>query len=313
MPKVSPMRRYWQDCSNNVSWVSLFLLSLVGQVNLPSHLTLEGLSFTSALIAIEELAKVDPGISLMCDVQTFFNQLLVKWGSPDQKKKYLPQTTAKSMISMCISEENAGSDAFSMTTRAVIFSRSFLEQSGPSRWPLCNQRKESVGHERPSSGCILRHGQCRFLQRIQGNYSLFGRKRHSWIRNRKERGQSNNETTDHDEFQLGMRSSVTCKLHFKDVKVHKTQILGEFGKGYKVAIEGLNEGRIAIAAQMLGLAQGCFERTLPYLHQRKQFGQSIASFQVWCIPSLIVPGSPISNCKMRVRNRSGKIVDVQCR
>jgi len=202
------------------------------------------------------LAKVDPSVSVACDVQnTLVNTLFRKYGSKQIKEKYLPQLAESKIGCFCLSEVSSGSDAFALKTRADDKGDHYL-LNGSKAW-ITNSYEAEVflvfANVDPAKG--YRGITCFVAEKDWG--VQIGKK----------------------EDKLGIRASSTCTLNFDNVRVPKENILGEVGKGYKYAIEILNEGRIGIAAQMVGLAQGVYDYTLPYLFERQQFGQPIGSFQ----------------------------------
>ncbi|KAI9363257.1 acyl-CoA dehydrogenase/oxidase [Pilaira anomala] len=213
-------------------------------------------SFTSAIITIEELAKVDPSISVICDVQnTLVGTLVRQYGTEYIKKKYLTKLATDSVGCFCLSESGSGSDAFALQTRAVEKDDHYVI-SGSKMW-ITNSGEADIflvfANVDPSKG--YKGITCFIVEKSMG------------VQVAKK------------ESKLGIRASSTCVLNFDEIVVPKENILGEVGKGYKYAIEILNEGRIGIAAQMIGTAQGAFDIALPYLFQRKQFGQFIGDFQ----------------------------------
>ncbi|KAI9274179.1 acyl-CoA dehydrogenase/oxidase [Sporodiniella umbellata] len=213
-------------------------------------------SFTSAIITIEELAKVDPSISVLCDVQnTLVNTLVRTHGSKDLKKRILPRLATNTVGCFCLSESGSGSDAFALQTRAVEKDDHYV-LNGSKMW-ITNSGEADIflvfANVDPSKG--YKGITCFVVTKDMG------------VQIAKK------------ESKLGIRASSTCVLNFDDIIVPKENILGEVGKGYKYAIEILNEGRIGIAAQMVGTAQGALDIALPYLYQRKQFGQFIGDFQ----------------------------------
>ncbi|XP_060749559.1 short/branched chain specific acyl-CoA dehydrogenase, mitochondrial isoform X1 [Tachysurus vachellii] len=216
-----------------------------------------GSSFFSSILVIEELAKVDPSISVLCDIQnTLINTLIIKLGTEEQKEKYLPRLATDTVGSFCLSEAGSGSDAFSLRTRAEKRGDQFVI-NGSKMW-ISSAEYAGVflvmANADPSAG--YRGITCFIVDRDTEGLHI-GKK----------------------ENKLGLRASSTCALTFDNVTVSEKNILGEVGQGYKYAIGMLNEGRIGIAAQMLGLAQGCFDHTVPYTKQRVQFGKPIFSFQ----------------------------------
>lgn len=215
-----------------------------------------GASFLSAILVIEELAKIDPSVSVICDVQnTLVNTLFRKYGSKDVQERFLPRLASDTVGCFCLSEAGAGSDAFSLQTRAEKKGDHYII-NGSKMW-ITNSYEADIflvfANVDPSKG--YKGITCFIVEKDMG------------VKVAKK------------EIKLGIKASSTCALSFDDVKVPATNILGEVGKGYKYAIEILNEGRIGIAAQMIGAAQGAFDHALPYMFERKQFGQSIADFQ----------------------------------
>jgi len=234
----------------------MFELGLMG-IETPSELGGAGLKFNSSIIVIEELAKVDPGLSVVCDVQnTLVNTTIKKFGSKEQTEKYLPQLAQNMVGSFCLSEVGSGSDAFALKTKAEDKGDHYVI-NGNKMW-ITNANE---------AGIYIVMANLDFSKGYKGITAFLVERTNPGLKIGKK------------ENKLGIRSSSTCEVILTDCKVPKSAVLGEVGKGYKVAIETLNEGRIGIAAQMLGLAEGALESTLPYLHERKQFGQVIASFQ----------------------------------
>ncbi|KAH9167368.1 acyl-CoA oxidase [Lactarius sanguifluus] len=206
-------------------------------------------SFTSAIIAIEELAKVDPSVSVLCDVHnTLVNTVIRKYGTPEQQEKWLPELSTSKLGSFCLSEAASGSDAFALQTRARKDGDNWII-NGSKMW-ITNSYEAEID---PSKGY---KGITCFLATKDMGVQIAKK-----------------------EQKLGIRASSTCTLSFDDLKVPAENIIGEEGQGYKIAIEILNEGRIGIAAQMLGLAQGAFEKAVPPTYERKQFGQAVGTFQ----------------------------------
>ncbi|GJE83977.1 acyl-CoA oxidase [Phanerochaete sordida] len=213
-------------------------------------------SFTSAIIAIEELAKVDPSVSVMCDVHnTLVNTVIRKYGTKEQHEKFLPLLAESQVGSFCLSEPASGSDAFALQTRAKKDGDDWII-NGSKMW-ITNSYEANVflifANVDPSKGY---KGITCFLATKDMGIQIAKK-----------------------EQKLGIRASSTCTLNFDDLRVPGANVVGEVGKGYKIAIEILNEGRIGIAAQMLGLAQGAFDKAVPYTYERKQFGQPVGTFQ----------------------------------
>ncbi|NXQ40578.1 ACDSB protein, partial [Catharus fuscescens] len=217
-----------------------------------------GASFFSIILAVEELAKVDPAVALVCELQnTLTNKLFTTYGTEEQKRTYLPRVSKDTLGSFCLSEAGSGSDAFSLKTRA--------EKKGD--YYIINGSKMWIS---------LAEDAGVFFVMANTDPSLGYRGITCFIVDRDTEGLHVGKKED----KLGIRASSTCPVTFDNVKVPESNILGQVGQGYKYAIGMLNTGRIGIAAQMLGLAQGCFDRTVPYTKERVQFGKSIFDFQV---------------------------------
>ena len=233
-----------------------FDLGLMG-IEVPSEYGGADSSFFTAILAIEELAYVDPSISVAVDVQnTLVNNAIMRWGTDAQKEKYLSKLTSEWVGAYALSEPGSGSDAFALKTKAVDEGDHF-SITGNKLW-ITNGAEADVfilfANANPDEGY---RGITAFL--IERDFEGFkvGKK----------------------EDKLGIRASSTCELILEDCKVPKENVLGEVGKGYKSAIETLNEGRIGIGAQMIGLARGAFDTAMNYITEREQFGQSVADFQ----------------------------------
>ncbi|GAA6004939.1 hypothetical protein JCM10207_008457 [Rhodosporidiobolus poonsookiae] len=235
----------------------LFDQGLMGIETSPDHGG-AGASFTSAILVIEELAKVDPSVSVCCDVHnTLVNTVFRKYASQALQDKYLPQLSEGKLGSFALSEPASGSDAFALkTTAKKSEDGSYYTLSGSKMW-ITNSAEADIflvfATLDPSKG--YKGISCFVVEKDMGIEIA-----------KKER-------------KLGIRASSTCTLNFDDVKVPAENLLGEEGKGYKYAIEILNEGRVGIAAQMVGLAQGAFDKAVPYTLERKQFGQPVGNFQ----------------------------------
>ncbi|PAV84667.1 hypothetical protein WR25_00759 [Diploscapter pachys] len=214
-------------------------------------------SFFNTVIVVEELAKVDAGLSVVVDVQnTLVAPLVIRLGNEEQKQKYLPKLCTEWVGCFNLSEVGSGSDAFALKTSAKADGNDFII-NGSKMW-ITNSNEANLfivfANADPSKGY---KGITAFLVERGTKGLSVGKK----------------------EDKLGIRSSSTCSVHFDNVRVPKSAILGEYGKGYKYAIECLNEGRIGIGAQMVGLAEGCFDQTIPYLQERKQFNTRLIDFQ----------------------------------
>jgi butyryl-CoA dehydrogenase/short/branched chain acyl-CoA dehydrogenase len=214
-------------------------------------------SFFQSILAIEELAKVDPTAAVIVDVQnTLCNAALQRWGTDDQKRRFLTRLARDTVGSYALSEAGAGSDAFAMSARAIEDGDNY-RLTGRKLW-ITNAAEAGLflvfANADPAEGY---RGITAFLVDRATPGLAVGKK----------------------EDKLGIRASSTCEVVLDDCRVSKDNVLGEVGKGYKVAIETLNQGRIGIAAQMTGLAQGALDHALAYSNQRKQFGKRIAEFQ----------------------------------
>eukprot|EP00759_Apiculatamorpha_spiralis_P005077 PhF_6_TR13020/c0_g1_i1/m.20636/K09478/ACADSB; short/branched chain acyl-CoA dehydrogenase len=234
-----------------------FTQGLMG-IETPTELQGAGMSFFSSILVIEELAKIDPSVSVMVDVQnTLVNNAFFRWGSADLKAKYLPRLATECLGSFCLSESTSGSDAFALKTRAEKKGNDYVI-NGTKMW-ITNAGEAEIflvmANVDPSKG--YRGITC----------FVVDKKAHPGVRVGKK------------EDKLGIRASSTCEINFENVVVPASNILGEEGKGYKIAIEVLNEGRIGIASQMLGIAEGAMDACIPYLFQRKQFNTRIGDFQ----------------------------------
>jgi alkylation response protein AidB-like acyl-CoA dehydrogenase len=234
----------------------LFELGVMG-IEVPEALGGAGGTFFHAVLAVEELSRVDPSIGVLVDVQnTLVINALLRWGSDEVKTRYLPRLSAESVGAYALSEAGSGSDAFALATRAKDDGDAFV-LSGRKLW-ITNANEADVfivfATLDPAAGY---RGITAFLVERGAAGFAVGKK----------------------EDKLGIRASSTCELLFDDCRVPRANLLGEAGKGYKVAIETLNEGRIGIGAQMIGLARGALEATIGYVKERKQFGKPIAEFQ----------------------------------
>jgi alkylation response protein AidB-like acyl-CoA dehydrogenase len=234
----------------------LFELGLMG-IEIPDEYSGSGGSFFEAILAVEEISAVDPSVGVMVDVQnTLCINALVRWANPEQKKKYLTLLATDTIGSYALSEASSGSDAFALQTRATKRGEDYV-LNGQKLW-ITNAKEASLfivfATIDPSAGY---KGITAFLvERDTPGFTL-GKK----------------------EDKLGIRASSTCELIFNDCVIPTAQVIGEPGKGYKIAIETLNEGRIGIGAQMLGLAQGAWGHAAKWARERKQFGKPLVEFQ----------------------------------
>jgi alkylation response protein AidB-like acyl-CoA dehydrogenase len=234
----------------------LFELGVMG-IEVPESQGGSGAGFFHAVLAVEALSRVDPSVAVLVDVQnTLVINALLKWASASLKQQYLPRLAAGTVGAYALSEAGSGSDAFALSTRASEAGDSFV-LSGRKLW-ITNANEADVfivfANADPDAGY---HGITAFVVERGFPGFVVGKK----------------------EDKLGIRASSTCELLLEDCRVPRGNVLGDIGKGYKVAIETLNEGRIGIGAQMIGLAQGALDHALRYTKERKQFGKAIAEFQ----------------------------------
>jgi alkylation response protein AidB-like acyl-CoA dehydrogenase len=234
----------------------LFDLGVMG-VEIPESYGGSGGRFFHAVLAVEELSRVDPSIGVLVDVQnTLVINAVMRWGSDDIKRRYLPKLASNTVGAYALSEAGSGSDAFALTTRAREQGDAFV-LTGRKLW-ITNGNEADIfivfATVNPEAG--YRGITAFIVERGMAGFTV-GKK----------------------EDKLGIRASSTCELILEDCRVPRANVLGEIGKGYKTAIETLNEGRIGIGAQMIGLAKGALEHSIKYTKERKQFGKSIAEFQ----------------------------------
>jgi alkylation response protein AidB-like acyl-CoA dehydrogenase len=236
----------------------LFGLGVMG-MEIPEDVGGGGASFFHAVLAVEALSRVDPSIGVLVDVQnTLVINALLRWGGDDLKRRYLPRLAASSVGAYALSEAGSGSDAFAMAARATRTASGGDWVINGRKLFITNALEADVfivfANADPAAGY---HGITAFL--VERGYDGF--------------------TVGRKEDKLGIRASSTCELILEDCRVPAANVVGEAGKGYKVAIETLNEGRIGIGAQMIGLARGALDHAIKYVKGREQFGQPIASFQ----------------------------------
>ena len=234
----------------------LFGLGVMG-IEIPEAFGGAGARFFHSVLAVEALSQVDPSIGLLVDVQnTLVANALIRWGSEDVKQRYLPALASKTVGAYALSESGSGSDAFALTTRGTAGDGGFT-LNGRKLW-ITNAVEADLfivfANVKPEAGY---RGITAFLVERGAPGFTVGKK----------------------EDKLGIRASSTCELLFEDCFVTADSVLGEVGKGYKVAMETLNEGRIGIGAQMIGLAQGALGHAVAYTKERKQFGKALAEFQ----------------------------------
>jgi len=239
---------------------AMFANGLMG-IEVPQELDGVGANFTSACLCVEELAKVDPAVSVCMDVHnTVVNNTLAKWASDDIKQEWLPQLATQTMGSFCLSEAGSGCDAFALATTA-----SQSEEGGD--YTLNGTKMWITNAEHAGLFLVFANVNPQLEPKYKGITCFAVPKGTPGL------------SIGPKEDKLGIRASSTCPVILEDVKVPHSAVVGEVGQGYKYAIGILNEGRIGIGAQMVGLAQGAFEATMPYMWQRKQFGQPIGEFQ----------------------------------
>jgi alkylation response protein AidB-like acyl-CoA dehydrogenase len=234
----------------------LFQLGLMG-IEIPEQYGGGGGTFFNAILAVEEISAVDPSVGVMVDVQnTLCINALVRWATEDQKKKYLTRLASDTIGSYALSEASSGSDAFALQTRAVKRGEDYI-LNGHKLW-ITNAKEAGLfivfATLDPAAGY---KGITAFLVEKDAPGFTLGKK----------------------EDKLGIRASSTCALIFNDCIVPAAQILGDPGKGYKIAIGTLNEGRIGIGSQMLGLAAGAWGHAAKWARERKQFGKALVEFQ----------------------------------
>jgi alkylation response protein AidB-like acyl-CoA dehydrogenase len=234
----------------------LFDLGLMG-IEIPEEYGGSGGSFFMSIVAIEQLSRVDASVALMVDVQnTLVANAILRWANEELRERILSRLTQGSVGAYALSEASAGSDAFALKTRAVEDGDDYV-LTGRKLW-ISNAAEAELflvlANANPEAGY---RGIMGFV--IERDFAGFevGKK----------------------EDKLGIRASSTCELILEDVRVPKANVVGAAGQGYKIAIETLNEGRIGIGAQMVGVAQGALEDALAYCAERKQFGKAIGEFQ----------------------------------
>jgi alkylation response protein AidB-like acyl-CoA dehydrogenase len=234
----------------------LFALGVMG-IEIPEIYDGAGASFFHSVLAVEALSRVDPAIGVMVDVQnTLCINALLRWGTDDQKQRYAPALATRALGAYALSEAGSGSDAFAMASQARQVGDEFV-LNGRKLW-ITNAAEADLfvvfANAEPAAGY---RGITAFL--VERGFAGF--------------------TVGKKEDKLGIRASSTCELLFEDCHVPRANVLGELGKGYKVAMETLNEGRIGIGAQMVGVATGALDHAIAYVRERKQFGRAIGEFQ----------------------------------
>jgi alkylation response protein AidB-like acyl-CoA dehydrogenase len=234
----------------------LFDLGVMG-IEIPEAFGGSGGRFFHSVLAVEELSRVDPSIGVLVDVQnTLVVNALLRWGTDDIRKRYLPRLASDAVGAYALSEAGSGSDAFALSARAVEAGDHYL-LTGRKLW-ITNANEADIfivfATVDPQAGY---RGITAFV--VERGFAGF--------------------TVGKKEDKLGIRASSTCELVLEECRVPRANVLGEIGKGYKTAIETLNEGRIGIGAQMIGLARGALDAAIAYTKERRQFGKPIAEFQ----------------------------------
>ena len=233
-----------------------FQLGLMG-IEIPQQYGGGGGKFFEAILAVEEMSRVDASAGVVVDVQnTLVNNALLRWGSDEQKKRFLPRMAADTCGAYALSEAGSGSDAFALQTRATLKGSNYV-LNGRKLWITNGKEAGLFVLFATVDSAAGYKGITAFL--IEKNFPGF--------------------TVGKKEDKLGIRASSTCELILEDCSVPKSNALGEVGKGYKIAIETLNEGRIGIGAQMAGVARGAWEYAAKYAQERKQFGKPISEYQ----------------------------------
>jgi len=256
--RIAPLVRMMDEsCTMDMALVrGLFELGVMG-TEIPERYGGAGSSFFTAILAVEALATIDPSVSVLLDVQnTLVINTLLRWANDEQKARYLPLLASSWVGSYALSEASSGSDAFALKTRATAADGGYLLH-GSKLW-ITNAAESSLFIVFATVDPALGHkGITAFL--VERDTPGF--------------------TVEAKEKKLGIRASSTCPLTLDGVQVSAASVLGEVGKGYKVAIETLNEGRIGIGAQMVGIAQAAFDHAVRHVKERQQFGRAIADFQ----------------------------------
>jgi len=228
-------------------------------MEIPEEYGGSGMNFTSACLVVEELSRVDPSVSILVDIHnTLTNNAVRFWGSEELKEKWLPRLASEAVSSFALSEAGSGTDAFAMKTTATESAdRSYYILNGEKLW-ISNSREAGVLLVFANANPSLKHkGITAFMVDANTEGVQVGK----------------------PEKKLGLRASSTCPVVFDNVKVDAADVLGELGLGYKYCINILNEGRIGIASQQIGIAKGCMDIAMPYLNERTQFGTKLADFQ----------------------------------
>jgi butyryl-CoA dehydrogenase/short/branched chain acyl-CoA dehydrogenase len=256
--RIAPLVRQMDEAQHFDAGLlkQLFELGLMA-IEIPDEFGGAGGTFFDAIVAVEALSSVDPSVGVLVDVQnTLCINALLRWGSAEQKRAYLPRLATDTVGAYALSEASSGSDAFALQTRATRRDDTYV-LNGQKLW-ITNAKEAGLFIVFATLDPALGYkGITAFLVEKDTPGFTVGRK----------------------EDKLGIRASSTCELVFSDCVLPASQVLGEPGKGYKIAIETLNEGRIGIGAQMLGLAQGAWNHAAKWAANRKQFGKPLVEFQ----------------------------------
>lgn len=256
--EIAPLARAMDDSQQMDAGLirKLFELGLMG-IEIPDEFGGSGGTFFDSVLAVETISAVDPAVGLLVDVQnTLVANALLRWGTAEQKRSYLPRLAADTIGAYALSEAGSGSDAFALQMRAEKHGDAYI-LNGRKLW-ISNAKEAGlfIVFANVDAAAGYKGITAFVIEKGAEGFSI-GRK----------------------EDKLGIRASSTCELVFDDCAAPEAQVLGEVGKGYKIAIEALNEGRIGIGAQMLGLAEGAWSHALKYANERKQFGRAIVEFQ----------------------------------
>jgi butyryl-CoA dehydrogenase/short/branched chain acyl-CoA dehydrogenase len=257
--EIAPLVRQMDECQQMDAKLLHQLHSLgLMSIEIPEQYGGSAGTFFEAILAVEEISAVDPAVGVLVDVQnTLVVNALNRWASEDQKKNYLTKLANGTIGAYALSEASSGSDAFALETRAVKLDNGDYALNGQKLW-ITNAKE---------AGLFILFATIDRAAGYKGITAFLVEKDIPGF------------TLGKKEDKLGIRASSTCELVFRDCVVAAANVLGEPGKGYKIAIETLNEGRIGIGAQMLGLAQGAWQHAVRWAKERKQFGKPIAEFQ----------------------------------
>jgi len=256
--RIAPLVRHMDDSAHMDAGLikELFDLGLMG-IEIPEQYGGTGGTFFDSILAVEALSQTDPSVGVMVDVQnTLCINALLRWGSAEQQHAWFPRLAKDTIASFALSEASSGSDAFALQTRATKQGDTYI-LNGQKLW-ITNAKE---------SGLFIVFATLDPALGYKGITAFLVEKGTSGF------------TVEKKEDKLGIRASSTCALTFADCAIPAANVLGEPGRGYKIAIEVLNEGRIAIGAQMLGLAQGAWDHAAKWAADRKQFGQPLVEFQ----------------------------------